>query len=181
MTTPFLGEISMFGGNFAIRGWAFCNGQVLPISQNTALFSLLGVTYGGNGTSSFALPNLQATTPMHWGQGIGLSPYVLGQTAGVTSVTVSNSTMLGHNHAVVTSTAGQASDQSGVPGGTVVLGDSDPGKAYAATATPVASFSPLAIGSAGGSSGGAAPHANQQPYLAVSFMMAMQGVFPTRN
>lgn len=181
MSNPYVGEISMFGGNFAIVNWALCNGQLLAISQNAALFSLLGTSYGGNGSSTFALPNMQGNTPMYWGQGPGLSPYDIGETAGATSVTLTSSTMLNHNHAVVTSTAAQQSDQFSKPSNTVVLGTSDPGKAYSNSPTPVAPFSPLAIGFAGGSGGVVVPHANQQPYLAVSFIVALRGVFPARN
>src|SRR5579864_5976355 len=98
MSEPFLGEIQIVPYNFAPRGWAFCNGQILPISQNTALFSILGTTYGGNGTTNYALPNLQGATPIHWGQGAGLSSYIVGDVGGTPSVTLLSSEMPAHTH-----------------------------------------------------------------------------------
>src|ERR1700693_2766888 len=105
MSNVFLGQISMFGGNFAPRGFALCNGQTLPITQNAALFSLLGTTYGGNGQTTFALPNLQSRLPVHQGQGPGLSNYVMGQTGGATAVTINSTTMPAHSHTFNATTA----------------------------------------------------------------------------
>jgi microcystin-dependent protein len=178
MATPFLAEIRIFAGNFAPFGWAFCNGQVLPISQNTALFSLLGTTYGGNGTSNFALPNLQNSAPMHAGQGTGLSTRDLGDSAGEASVTLGVAQLPSHNHSVGAFDA--AGDQTS-PLGTV-FAEARRGRAFIpAYATvppsPPDTMSPEAVENAGG--GGA--HNNLQPYLGLSFIIALQGVFPARN
>lgn len=178
MSNQFLAEITMFGGNFSPAGWALCNGQILAIQQNTALFSLLGTNYGGNGTSNFALPNMQGNLPMFWQQGPGLSNYVIGETAGQSSVTLLSANLPNHTHSVVTASAGMPSDKQSVPSTSVVLGNSGPGKAYsdAGNGTPI-QFSPLAITGAGGNGG----HTNQQPYLAVNFIIALSGIFPSRN
>jgi microcystin-dependent protein len=174
---PYVAEIAMFGGNFAPVNWALCDGQTLAISQNTALFSLLGTTYGGNGTSNFQLPNMQGNAPMFWQQGLGLTNYSVGQTAGVDSVTLLLTEIPFHNHAVVTATAQMASDKQSIPSAAVVLGNSGPGKAYSDAPGTLIQFHPNAILSAGGNF----PHGNQQPYAGVTFMIAMAGVFPARN
>jgi microcystin-dependent protein len=174
MASPFLGEIRMFGGNFAPRGWAFCNGQIMPISQNTALFSLLGTTYGGNGVTTFALPNLQSRVPVHWGTGAGLSSYVIGQQAGQENVTLLQSQMPAHTHLLnaVTSGGNQASPTGNLPAvestGTSLNYSSDP------TNT---TMNPAAVANAGQS----LPVPVVQPYLAVSFIIALAGIFPSRN
>ena len=174
MASPFLGEIRMFGGNFAPRGWAFCNGQIMPISQNTALFSLLGTTYGGNGTSTFALPNLQSRVPVHWGTGAGLSSYVIGQQAGQENVTLLQSQMPAHTHLLnaVTSGGNQASPTGNLPAvestGTSLNYSSDPANT---------TMNPAAVANAGQS----LPVPVVQPYLAVSFIIALVGIFPSRN
>jgi microcystin-dependent protein len=169
MADPFVAEIRMFGFNFAPTGWAQCNGQLLPLSQNTALFSLLGTFYGGDGKSTFALPDLQGSTPVHSGQGPGLSDYFLGQQGGTEFVTLLQSEMPFHNHGFV------ASEE--------VVNANSPENAwfgagetrYAALAAPV-TLNPQAITVAGGS----LPHNNLMPYLVVNFCIAMQGVFPAR-
>lgn len=173
MTDQYLGEIRTFGFNFAPAGWAQCNGQILAISQNTALFSLLGTNYGGDGRTTFGLPNLQGNVPMHWGQGAGLSQYILGQTAGAPTVTLSSSQMPSHNHAlqVAEGTATNA------PSSSAWLGRADPAKFYTTTGTPSVNLAQGAIGPAGGGS----PHPNQQPYLVVNFCIALQGVFPPHS
>ena len=164
----------MFGGNFAPRGWAFCNGQIMPISQNTALFSLLGTTYGGNGTSTFALPNLQSRVPVHWGTGAGLSSYVIGQQAGQENVTLLQSQMPAHTHLLnaVTSGGNQASPTGNLPAvestGTSLNYSSDPANT---------TMNPAAVANAGQS----LPVPVVQPYLAVSFIIALAGIFPSRN
>jgi microcystin-dependent protein len=174
MASPFLGEIRMFGGNFAPRGWAFCNGQIMPISQNTALFSLLGTTYGGNGTSTFALPNLQSRVPVHWGTGAGLSSYVIGQQAGQENVTLLQSQMPAHTHLLnaVTSGGNQASPTGNLPAvestGTSLNYSSDPANT---------TMNPAAVANAGQS----LPVPVVQPCLAVSFIIALAGIFPSRN
>jgi microcystin-dependent protein len=174
MAEPFLAQISIFTFNFAPRGFAFCDGQILSISQNAALFSLLGTTYGGNGTTNFALPNFQGSVPVHAGQGNGLSPYTLGQTGGVPSVTLTVGELPAHTHPV------QCQSGGGVNGPTnAVWGNVSRGKpaAYSTTSSPSDDLSGSALSSAG--SGQA--HNNISPYLTLSFCIALQGVFPSRN
>lgn len=175
MSSPFIAEIRMFGFNFAPRGWAFCNGQLLPIAQNTALFSLLGTTYGGNGTTNFGLPNLQGRAPLHPGQAPGLSPYVLGQTGGSETVTLTQNGLPSHTHAMNGSIAPPPA--GGVtPDPTQGLGRAAGGNAYGAAANLTA-MSPQALSLQGGSQ----PHNNLMPYLTVNFCIALQGIFPSRN
>jgi microcystin-dependent protein len=171
MTEPFLGEIRLFPYNFAPRGWAFCQGQILSIAQNTALFSLLGTTYGGNGQTTFALPDLRGRVPVSSGQGPGLSFYTLGEEAGVESVTLSQQQMPQHNHQVQVNNAGSA---TGRPSGAYPGQTS--GNAYAPS-TDGTTFAPQAISNSGGSQ----PHENRQPYLALNYCIALEGIFPSRN
>ncbi len=170
---PFVAEIRIFGFNFAPKGWAFCNGQLLPISQNTALFSLLGTTYGGNGKSNFALPNLQGSAPMQQGQGPGLSLYDLGQQGGSQTVTLIAREVPAHTHQALANSGGAG--QAG-PGGNVwaSLAGRTPPPLYQSGA-PNAAMSPLATSVVGGN-----PHNNMQPYLALNFCIALQGVYPSR-
>lgn len=170
MSDPFIGEIRMFGGNFAPRGWAFCNGQILPIAQNTALFSLLGTTYGGNGQTTFALPNLQGRMPMHAGQGPGLSPRALGQSLGEVAHTLTVSELPAHTHEL----RGAGSASTGTPSAGVALG-TGPRVYRSAPANTVGMTTPLSM------SGGSQPHQNRSPYLGLSFIIALQGIFPARN
>ena len=171
MSEPFIAEIRIFPGNFAPRSWAFCNGQLLPISQNTALFSLLGTTYGGDGRTTFALPDLQGRAPMHPGQGPGLSLRDLGQTDGVETVTLLESEMPHHAH---TLSADNALGNSRSPAGNS-LARAVGGLAYRAPSSLVAmSDQALSI------SGGSLPHNNMQPYLVLNFIIALQGIFPAR-
>jgi microcystin-dependent protein len=174
MSTPFIGEIVMFAGNFAPRGWAFCNGQLLAISQNTALFSILGTTYGGNGQTNFALPNLQSRVPIHPGQGPGLSPYVLGQTGGVETVTLLSNNLPAHNHLV--NCAGSGGTQTGPAGGVPAV-ESTGTSANFAAAGDGSTMNSAMIGIAGGNQ----PFAIVQPYQCVNFIIALQGIFPSRN
>ncbi|MGX8010563.1 phage tail protein [Mesorhizobium sp. ORM8.1] len=170
---PFVAEIRIFPFNFAPKGWAFCDGQILPLSQNTALFSLLGTTYGGDGKSNFALPDMQGNAPMHPGQGPGLSLHDLGETGGSETVTLLESEIPSHPH-TVESVPGNFSANTNVPTNTA-FGKSAQGNAY----TPAASMVPLssqAIAPAGGSQ----PHNNMMPYITLSFCIALQGVFPPR-
>ena len=170
---PLLGEIYMFGGNFAPRGFFLCNGQLLPISQYTALFSILGTTYGGNGTTNFALPNLQGRVPIHAGTGSGLSTYILGQTGGAESVTLTSSQIPSHNHSLACQTAGgtQASPGSNFPA------TDGTGNALSYATTANATMAATAVGTSGGSQA----HSNIQPYLTLNFYIATQGIFPSRN
>ncbi len=173
MADPFVAEIRIFAGNFAPLGWAFCNGQILPISQNTALFSLLGTTYGGNGQSTFALPNLQGSSPIGEGQGPGLSSRNLGQTGGSPSVLLIESQIPSHTHTPNAVTGGGSSTS---PSGAVWASQAGrtPPPAYASTAG--VAMGPGAIGS----TGGAQPHNNMPSYLTLNFIIALQGVFPPR-
>src|SRR4030095_11000054 len=172
MSDPFVAEIRIFPFNFAPKGWAFCDGQILPISQNTALFSLLGTTYGGNGQSTFALPDLQGSTPMHPGQAQGGSLYDLGQQGGSEFVTLIESEMPSHGHTAnpKTSLGNQATPAAFSWAGSQVA------KQFVTTA-PNKQMSPFTIGIAGGS----LPHNNMQPYLTLNFCIALQGVFPPRT
>lgn len=168
MADPFVAEIRMFTGNFAPTGWAFCNGQILPLSQNTALFALLGTTYGGDGESTFALPNIQGRAPMFWGQGPGLSNHDLGEPGGQQNVTLDQSTMPAHAHNLFDSRPATNS----APTGANILAVANT-NVYA----PAADLEPMADQQAGGGQ----PHNNMQPFLALSFIIALQGIFPPRN
>ncbi len=168
MAEPFLGEIRIFSFNFPPKGWAQCNGQLLPISQNPALFSLLGTTYGGNGQTTFGLPNQQGRTPVHTGNGIQL-----GQAAGEQAHTLTLGELPAHTHAV--SVLGVAATASN-PSGTRVLARSAGAAAYGAAANLVAMAA-----NALGSSGGSQAHVNMQPYLTLNFCIALQGIFPSQN
>lgn len=171
MADPFVAEIRIFGGNFAPRGWAFCDGQLLPISQNTALFSLLGTTYGGDGRTTFALPDLRGRSPLHQGQGPGLSSRQLGEPAGVENVTLTQSQIPVHTHALASGGAAVATN----PGGNR-FGQPASAKIYG-PATSMVPMSAAAIGSAGQNQA----HGNRQPYLVLSFIIALQGIFPPRS
>ena|SRR5256885_3335254 len=174
MSNPFVAEIRIFAGNFAPRGWAMCNGQILPISQNTALFSLLGTTYGGNGQSTFALPDLQGSAPMQQGQGPGLSLYDLGQLGGEQTVTLLQSEIPVHNHVV----KGTGNDGVNFPptNGVWAVPGADRGLSQYANAGNNTLMGPTAYSIAGGS----LPHNNMPPYLCLTFIIALQGVFPAR-
>jgi microcystin-dependent protein len=175
MADPFVAEIRIFPFNFAPKGWAFCDGQLLPLSQNTALFSLLGTTYGGDGKSTFALPNLQGSTPMFWGQGSGLSDHVEGEAAGEDVVTLLESEIPAHAHAL---SANSDSGDLPSPGSTRALARSSPFiYKQPAGAAPVQQMAPEALAPAGSS----LPHNNLQPYLTLNFCIALQGVFPPRS
>lgn len=175
MSNPFLAEIRIFTAGFAPKGWAQCDGQLMPISQNTALFSLLGTTYGGNGTSNFALPNLQGSAPMQAGQGPGLTLRDLGETAGEQTVTLLQTEMPAHTHtaqATTGSTQGSPANNAWASGS-----KSSGGTVYApGTATQV-QMNPFALSIAGGSQ----PHNNMAPFLGLMFIIALQGVFPARS
>jgi len=169
MADPFVAEIRIMTSNFAPQGWAFCNGQILPLSQNTALFSLLGTIYGGNGQSNFALPNIQGNHVMHHGQGPGLSLRDLGEIGGSENVTLLESEIPSHSHAI------NAVNDSGL--------QTSPSNALPARA-PMYKSSGTLVSMAGTSvvpSGGSLPHNNRQPYLTLNFCIALQGVFPPRT
>ena len=163
MAQPYVGEIRMFGGNFAPAGWAFCNGAMLPISENETLFQLIGTTYGGDGESTFALPDLQGRFPMHQGNG-----YILAETVGAESVTLTTAQIPAHSHVPLAS-AGEALTTD--PAGAVWAARTTAAYATGATATPMAP----AIGATGGSQ----PHENMPPYLGLSFIISLFGIFPS--
>ncbi len=169
MSSPYLSEIRLVAFNFAPKGWALCNGQLLPIAQNAALFSLLGTTYGGNGTSTFQLPNLQGATPIHMGTGGG-GTYVEGLTGGVVNVTLNTTQIPSHSH--------QAESVS-----TVANLEPAAANAWANSAQNpyAASANATMSGSAVQSTGGGQPHPNQPPYLVLNYVIALQGIFPSRN
>jgi microcystin-dependent protein len=172
MADPFVAEIRIFPFNFAPKGWAFCDGQILPLSQNTALFSLLGTTYGGDGKSNFALPNMQGNAPMHPGQGPGLSLHDLGEVGGSDTVSLLQSEIPSHSHAV---NASGAEGTIGSPNDQLVA--SGVGVNMYTTSLNAASLNPNAVATAGGDQ----PHNNLQPYLTLNFNIALQGVFPPRS
>ena len=176
MSNPFLAEVRIFTGNFAPKGWAQCDGQLLPISQNTALFSLLGTTYGGNGTSNFALPNLQGCAPMQAGQGPGLSLRDLGETAGEQTVTLLQTEMPSHSHSAQAGTASAAtSPQNNAWGKGAKLGGAN--QYNPSNPQTNVQMNPFATSVSGGS----LPHNNMPPFLGLMFIIALQGVFPARS
>ena len=174
MSDPYLGELRLFPYTFAPRSWAFCQGQILSIAQNTALFSLLGTTYGGNGQTTFALPDLRGRFPMSSGQGPGLPNYTLGQVAGQPSVTLSPNEMPAHAHATGVNAASAATTKNpnnAIPAFTAA------GSSYGTAADLTMSPSMVNVGIAGGSQ----PHDNMPPYLTLNWCIALEGIFPSRN
>jgi len=179
MSDQYVGEIRMVGFNFAPNGWALCNGQLLSISQNTALFSLLGTTFGGDGKSNFGLPNLQAVAPMGYGNGAGLTPRSWGETGGEYAVTLLQTQMAAHNHGVACISGAGTLDSPNVPGNTVWASEGTqrvPPPLYAAAATLV-SMNPAAVQNNGGNQA----HNNMPPNLTITFVIALQGAYPTRG
>ena len=176
MASPFIAEIKMFAGNFAPRNYAFCSGQILPIQQNTALFSLLGTTYGGNGQTTFALPDLRGRSAIHQGSGPSLTPYSLGQPAGAETVALTTAQLPQHNHSPqATSVAGSSSDPTNNTWAANVGGRTPP-PLYSNTAPDT-----LMNTNAVASTGSGLPHENRQPYLAINFIIVLSGIFPARN
>jgi microcystin-dependent protein len=170
MAQPFIGEIRMFGGNFAPQGWQFCNGQLVAITDNEALFNLIGTTYGGDGQQTFALPNLQGRVPVHQGTGGG-GAYVLGQNGGLENVTLNANEIPQHTH---TASANASEGTQTSPLGNVWAGSTN--NPYAAPATINTQMAANALGFAGGGQ----PHDNMIPYLAVSFIISLFGIFPSQ-
>ena len=170
MAQPYVGEIRMFAGNFPPSGWAFCNGQLMPIDQNTPLYQLIGTTYGGDGQVTFALPNLQSRVPLHMGSGPGLNPRTIGETGGVETVTLTTQQIPAHNHAFVVS-----KDQAGNTNpSTNVLGQIPGGNVYIAETADT----PLNAGSIG-PAGGNQPHDNMTPFLCINFILSLFGLYPS--
>lgn len=167
----FLGEIRMVGFNFAPTGWAKCDGQILSIASNTALFSLLGTTYGGDGVSTFALPNLKGRVPLHYGTGSGLTPRAIGEQSGLEAVTLTQAEMPAHNHSLMGTDKVATSRESA----NNVLARSWPGPAYRPESASTASHSTSIS-----STGGGLPHENMPPFLTVNFIIALEGIFPSR-
>jgi len=178
MANPFVAEIRIYPFNFAPKGWAFCNGQLMSISQNTALFSLLGTTYGGDGKSNFGLPNIQGSAPMHPGQGPGLSLHDLGETGGSDTMTLLTSEMPSHTHTISCIDGPRAGGQSGQPGNaTLVKTGGVPANAYTSGASQNQTMAANMVGIMGGN----LPHNNLMPYLTLNFCIALQGVYPPRS
>jgi microcystin-dependent protein len=173
MSSPFLGEIRAFGFGFPPKGWALCNGQIMSIAQNTALFSLLGTYYGGNGVNTFALPNLQSQVPLGYGTSIAGNTYVIGEFGGVENVALTQSTMPTHNHNLLGINAAGADH---FPGAGAYSNASSTNAYYATDAVPV-SLNPATVLTAGSG----LPHSNIQPYLTISWCIALTGIFPSRN
>jgi microcystin-dependent protein len=177
MSTPYVGEIRLFGGNYAPLGWAFCNGALLSIPSNDVLFALIGTTYGGDGTTTFALPDLRGRLPVHQ----NASTYVMGQTAGVENVTLTTAQIPAHSHALNATTA---TGNVTTPGATVMLATPvEPGvktTLYVVPGTSTVNLTPMAPASIG-STGGSQPHSNMMPTLGLNYIIALQGVFPSRN
>lgn len=174
MATPFIGEITLFAGNFAPRNWALCNGQIMSIAQNTALFSILGTTYGGNGQTTFALPDLRSRVPIHAGQGPGLSNYQLGQVGGTENVTLLTSQLPAHSHAVNAVASG--GDQASPVGNLPAVESTGTSKDYSS----VAATGQMGAGMVA-NTGGGQPVPVVQPYGCVNYIIALQGIFPSRN
>jgi microcystin-dependent protein len=177
MSDQFVAEIRIFGFNFAPTGWALCNGQLMPISQNTALFSLLGTTYGGDGRSTFALPNLQGCAPLQQGQGPGFSLYDLGQVGGETAVTVLASQMPAHNHTTGCQSGGGT---LATPGG-AIWASAKVGRQAENRYSAAPGAGPVMAANAIASTGGGLPHNNMPPYVVMNFCIALQGIFPPRS
>ena len=181
MSQPYVGQLSMFAGNFAPAGWAFCSGQLLPISENDVLFQLIGTTYGGDGQSTFALPNLQSRVPVHMGQGGGLSNYTIGQSGGTETVTLNTQQIPQHNHLALAVTPTPANTPT--PASGTVMADEQVGQSNNPfTYAPFNSGTPNLV-TLGNSTvqnvGGGQPHENVQPILAINFIISLLGIFPT--
>jgi len=191
MSEPFLGQIILVGFNFAPRGWALCQGQLLPIAQNTALFALLGTMYGGNGQTTFALPDLRGRVPNGFGLGPGLSNYDQGQVGGTETVTMTVNQLPAHGHAVpgtgLTATANvkNSAGNQQMPAGNIPAGEAAGVTATYSSAMPDGVMAPGAISVGGNATasnmGGSQPHPNLQPYLTLNYCIALEGIFPSRN
>ena len=179
MSEPFLAEIRIFAGNFAPRGWAFCDGQLLPIAQNTALFSLIGTTYGGDGRTTTALPNLQGRAPMHPGRGPGLTARRLGEKVGIETVTLSEAQIPSHSHTARVESATRGNVKTPSTSSSLSRGTgSAAGKAYQSDTTAnLVDLASATLSTTGGGQG----HENRQPYLVLNFIIALVGTYPSRG
>jgi microcystin-dependent protein len=178
MSEAYVGEIRCFGFTFAPYQWALCNGQITAISQNSTLFAILGTFYGGNGTTTFALPNLQGQVPMHWGTTTGLPATVIGEVQGTTSVGLNSQQIPQHQHTIYDAQVTTVGERTAAPTSTSYISEAKGSFVYLPpTGTANAMFSPKAIGLNGGSQ----PHNNMQPYLTLSFCISLYGVFPPRG
>jgi microcystin-dependent protein len=173
MSEPYLGEIRMFGGNFAPIGWALCQGQLLPISENDALFTLIGTTYGGDGQSTFGLPDLQGRAPIHAGQGAGLSNYTPGEKGGAETVTLTVQQIPVHSHQLAASTGAGTTANPGAN----VLAAGPSGALYVDGVTPTDALAGSALTPVGGSQ----PHENLMPYVAITYIICLNGLFPSQS
>lgn len=181
MAEPFIAEIVLFGGNFAPRNWSFCNGSLLPIASNTALFSLVGTIYGGNGSTTFGLPDLRGRTAVHQGNGPGLQPVSLGETGGSESITLTQNNLPSHTHVASSSVAvNDATGDQRSPGGHFLARDSSNDRLYS-NGIPAASLNAGAVSVNVGSTGSGAALSNRTPYLGIHYIIALQGIFPSRN
>jgi microcystin-dependent protein len=178
MSDQYLGEIRLFGGNFAPQGWAMCNGQLMAIQQNAALFSILGTSYGGNGVTTFALPDLRGRVAVNQGQGPGLSPYTLGEQTGSETVTLTSGQIASHTHPATAQCTSNLGDQSS-PVGNVWAADGAGITAEYSSGTASEKMNSTAI--VIGNNTGNQPHSNVQPLLALTYIIALQGIYPTRN
>lgn len=172
MSNPYVGEIRMFAGNFAPSGWATCDGQVMAISQNTVLFTLIGTIYGGDGQQTFNLPDLRGRVPIHQGQGLGLSNYIIGQNGGVETVTLTTTQIPAHNHPPL---ASSGTGRSSNPANNVWAAQAG-AKQFMGSGAINASMNATAMGNAGGSQ----PHDNMLPFLAINFIISLFGIFPSQ-
>ncbi len=178
MSEPYIGEVRCFGFNFPPRNWALCNGQLVAIAQNSALFAILGTTFGGDGRSTFGLPNLQGQIPMHWGSGQGGFNTQIGEAQGTPNVTLTAQQIPQHSHSVTTAAATVAAERSASPTSASFLSSTKGEALYQnPPVTPNSAFSPRAISPSGNSQ----PHDNMQPYLALNFCISLEGIFPSRN
>ena len=176
MSDPFIGEIKLFAGNYAPYGWAFCDGQIMQIAQNTALYTILGTTYGGDGKTTFALPNLKGRIPLHFGQGTALTNHVLGEAFGSETVTLATNQMPAHSHSAIVKAANAGTTNQPQNN---LFGKIARSNIYN---TPDATLANMAEGSVAlANSGGSLPHSNMQPYLTLSFIIAVMGIYPIRD
>jgi microcystin-dependent protein len=183
MSEPFIGQIILFAGNFAPRGYQLCNGQLLSIAQNTALFSILGTTYGGNGQTTFALPDLRGRAPIHFGQGPGLDNYSLGQSAGQERGTLNSLTLPAHNHVISATATVNASARGSTDNVAGAVPATGSGGAYAAApdGTTTMNTNMVTVAATAGIAGGSQPFEILQPYLVLNYCIATEGIFPSRN